>query len=347
MEEPASDPPAKAADRKGCIAVGALVAAAPFYLMTASIVGFERRNPEDGMLIGFMMIEQVPLWIALATFLAVQVSKANLPQPALIGLWLAVPLAAAVSFMTLGFMGTDPNWMAVAPVLLPLVAVVFGFWAPQTAAAPAAERRGVLLGFAATAIALILVLPIGYGLWGAGEPAREAARVQDENESAARQARWEAGCATLSAESPLETFVELRGLGLCDDKARTLLSDSPRRQREAAQLLDRGALDRMQRLHEYGLAASPVLCRSYRRALERRSDELGQPENAQNQMQFDTEFQTANMNWFMAQGCDLTPQLRRLANVYRTRLNAEMPASGFDIVIANGVGPAPAAAAAD
>ena len=347
MDEPTSDPPAKSADPKGCVAVVALVAAVPFYLFTASIVGFERRNPEDGMLIGFMMFGQIPLWIALAVFLAAMVSKANLPRRAIVGLWLAVPLAATVAFLTLGHMGTQPSWMAAAPILLPLVAVLFGFWARQSAAAPADERRAVLIGYGASALALCLVLPIGTGLWRAGEPAREAARVQDEDESAARQARWEASCATLSADSPLETFVELRGLGLCDEKARTLLGDSPRRQREAAQLLDRGALDRMQRLHEYGLAASPLLCQSYRRALDRRSDELGQPENASNQMQFDTEFQTANMDWFMAQGCDLTPQLRRLANVYRTRLNSEMPASGFEIVIANGVGPAPAAAAAD
>lgn len=343
MSETGATPLAKATDPKGCIALGALLAAAPLYLFTASIVGFERRNPEDGMLIGFMMIAQIPLWIALAAFLAVQVAKANLPRPAVVGLWLAVPLAATVAFLTLGHMGTNPSWMAVAPVLLPLVAVLFGFWARSTAAAPAAERRGGLIGFGATTLGLCLVLPIGYGLWLAGEPARETARVEEARESAARQARWEASCATLGAESPLAAFVELRGLGLCDDKANTLLTDSPRRQREAAQLLDRGALDRLQRLHEFGFGVSPELCRSYQRALERRGDELGRPENAQGQMQFETHFQADNMNWFMARGCDLTPQLRRLASVYRTQLNAEMPASDFDLMIANGVGTVAAA----
>ena len=335
--------PAKPANRAGCIAGLALAAAAPFYLLTATIVGFERRNPEDGMLIGFMMFAQIPLWIALAVFLGVMVSKSNLARAAVVGLWLIVPLAGAVAFMTLGVMGTEPNWMVVAPVLLPLVAVSFGLWARATAAEPATERRVGLIGFGAAVLALCLVLPIGHALWRAGEPAREAARIQEERESVAREARLQASCATLSAESPFETFVELIGSGLCDDKARGLLRDSPRRQREAAELLDRGALDRLQRLHEYQLAASPVLCQSYRRALERRSDELGQPENAYSQMQFDTGYQTSNMDWFMAQGCDLTPQLRRLANVYRTQLNAEIPASGFEIIIGNGVGPAPGA----
>lgn len=336
MDEPSPVPPAKA-DPKGCVAVGALVVAAPFYLMTASIVGFERRNPEDGMLIGFIMIEQVPLWIAIAVFLGVQVVRASLPQPAVIGMWVAVLLAAAVGFMTLGMMDTEPNWMAVAPVLLPVVAVAFGFWARGTADAPPAERRKGLIAFGATTLALLLVLPIGYALWRAGEPAREMARVEEERAASERQAQWEASCATLNAESPLDTFVELRGLGLCDEKVIALLSDSPRRQREAAQLLDRGGLDRLQQLNEYGFSASPELCQGYQRALERRSEELGRPENAQSQLQFVTYNQTANMNWFMAHGCDLTPQLRRLADVYRSRLNSEVPAGDFDIILANGV----------
>jgi hypothetical protein len=65
MEETTSAQPAAPGWSMGC-AWAALVAAAPFYLFTATIVGFERRNPEDGMLIGLMMFAEIPLWIGIS-----------------------------------------------------------------------------------------------------------------------------------------------------------------------------------------------------------------------------------------------------------------------------------------
>ena len=342
MEEAPEVQPAPGAERTGC-AIGALLGAAPFYLLTVTLVGFERRNPEDGMAIGFVMIAQIPLWLALSTFLVMITQATKLPKSLQIGLWAMLPLCAIASFSTVGQMGTDPNWMTITPVGLPIVAMLFGFWARSAAAAPADAVRKFALGFGAVAVALCAVPVIGFAIWVAGEPARQAQYEQEQRESAALVAAMDARCASLGPETPLEDYLDFLEGGSCHEKARETIARAPRRQGDAERLLGEGALEPMKILNTLPIEATPELCRNYGRAIDRRIGELRTADPIASELWSTSYDQITNLRWLMARGCDLSPRLRQLAALYRGRAGApdEILAASFDELVRNGVGPAP------
>jgi hypothetical protein len=239
--------------------------------------------------------------------------------------------------------------MTIAPVGLPIVAMLFGFWARGAAPAPESAVRKFALGFGAIALALCAVPVIGHAIWVAGEPARQAQYEQEQRETEALVAAMEARCAALGPDTPLENYLDFLEGGSCHEKAREVVARSPRRQDDVVRLLDQGVLERLKILNTLPIEASPALCQGYGRALDRRIGQLRTADPVVSELWLSSYDQVDNMRWLMARGCDLSPRLRQLAALYRGRTGApdDTLAAGLDEIVRNGVGTAPESNAAD
>ena len=85
----------------------------------------------------------------------------------------------------------------------------------------------------------------------------------------------------------------------------------------------------------------PELCRSYGRAIDRRLAELRAAPIGYGEIHSTTYEQITNLGWVMARGCDLAPQVRRLAAEYRRQEPGGILAGGLEEIVRNGVGGAP------
>jgi hypothetical protein len=209
--------------------------------------------------------------------------------------------------------------------------------------------RSFALGFGVIAVALCALPVVGHAIWVAGEPARQAHYEQEQRETEALIAATEARCAALGPDTPLEDYLDLLEGGPCHEKAREVVARAPRRQGDAVRLLDQGVLEPLKILNRLPIEASPALCQSYGRALDRRIGHLRNADPVVSELWTTSYDQVDNMRWLMARGCDLSPRLRQLAALYRGRTGApdDTLAAGFDEIVRNGVGTAPEANAAN
>ena len=340
MSEPKSQVPG------GCLPTGSLIGAAVFYFLSfAGTIEPSTHNPEDGMLLGFVMLGEIALWTCLGLFVGHACARAGLPRGIRAAALLLVVAGGVACITAFDLMGTHPDWLAVTPILLPPLALTFGLWARNAPSPPPRELRRTAIVYGLLALPLLLAPALAYQRQIADAPAREAYRVQEERRQEQEYAAMEARCRALGPASPLEDYLEFLDGGFCWEVAHARARSSPRRQADALRLLGHGPLDRLTKLSELDLQPTPELCRSYGRAVDRRLGQLhaADPAAAQeNAMQLDE--QITNLNWFMAHGCDLAPQLRRMAAEYRRReagTGSAIMADEFDRIARNGVRTAP------
>ena len=338
-------------DSRGCIAAGALILAVPCYLL--SFVGTlesTTHNPEDGMITGFAILAEFPLWFGLAVLILLATGPARL-SGAMVAAALAFIVAGAfASIAAFGLMGTHPDWRVVAPLLLPPLAVGFAFWLRRAPSMQPELRRRILLAFAGATF--LLVAPIAWSVQ--QHEADLAARArQHAAEEARRAADFEA---LLRAPGKrLEQLVAwLDDDCPCDDmgfdsstsrstRAAEAIRRLPSRQSDAVRLLDGNfPLESLERLRDFNLAANPELCRAYGAALDRKVGELdpGNPEVGTALSQ--VSLQLPNIEWLAANRCDLSTPAVRAARLIRA-----LP-DGMDAGLANAIEAAvrsPAAAA--
>ena len=311
--EPSTPLPRDASGRwPNALGLAGLAVATPFYLLSLLfLLTFERRNPEDGMIVGFVMIGTIPLWFGLGAFLWSALARARLARPAAAAAWLLFAFSAYAAFWSFQLMGTDPNWLSVVPVLLPLLVVAFGWWAQRRAGAAALPRAAY--AFAAAALALLGLFSMEY--------AREEARAAEgrrayEAEIARSEAEFRAHLRDArQVDALLVHFTE--GAERHEptlEAIRRLTS----RQADAIRLLDSGrTLQDLIYLYAFGLEPTPELCRAYRTALERLVDRLGDTGRDDRAMPVDVEQQGWNIDWLLTNGCDLSEPLRRAAERIR------------------------------
>ena len=308
---PQTDPVTPPSGAQGCVSVGALVMAVPCYLfsLTAAIEP-GTHNPEDGMLVGFIILAEFPLWLGLALFVGLAGARAKAPG-GLIAVALAfVGAAAMASIAAISLMGLHPDWRAWAPVLLPPLTLGFGLWLRRKP--PPGTLRRPAFSFAAAAA--VLIAPV---LWSwQRDAAEQAADSQQSANAAGRRAedfetlmraphaRLEQLVPWLHEDGP---FVNDIDAGEWRMRALEAITRLPTRQSDAVRLLGANApLDPLDDLYQFNLEASPELCRVYGAALDRTASGLDPANPQAGTAVTSVALQLENVKWFTAQGCNLS-----------------------------------------
>lgn len=313
----AAPEPAQRSPGTSCLVIACLVIAGLFYLLSTLLVfdlgrgGGDYHSRAIGQ--GLAILAQIILWIPLGIYVFVCIGAAELPgRIKALGVGLVL-LGAAGSVTAVGMM-SGPSLLAVPPVILPVLAGLFGIWARTQATAPAAALRRAAIGFAIVALPLGVGPFVAWGIWVAGEPERQAewARMQAEQEreaqaqAAAEAARFRA----LNAQSRLDDVLPFVASPQ-RDQALALIPTLESGPADAARLLDRGTqLYEFSELHLFGLEATPDLCRAFRARIAARLRQTVSAQTGWQSILFDLQTQLPNARWFMTEGCDLSPELR-------------------------------------
>jgi hypothetical protein len=158
-------------------------------------------------------------------------------------------------------------------------------------------------------------------------PARQAARqaayekmrAEEERAAAEDRARDEAKFAALGPDSSLRDFLEY--LNGSDARARQAVEGARHaksRQADAIALLqERERMVDMRELWQLNVEATPALCEAYASALRRSALKIDPSYSNRIGEAIDLEFQLPNLQWLVAQHCDLRPVLTDLARRLR------------------------------
>jgi hypothetical protein len=332
-----------------CLAIGALLAAGFFYFVAeSSIAGMGRSDAAgNAMASGFAGLAELALWAALVAFVAIACKGAKLPLDLL---WIAVVLALggaiacnlAVMLADLEAGGRSRLTLALMPVLT----VLFAIWARVSAEFAARTRR--LGGYALALPALALLVPpfVDQERYEAAAPQREAERQRLEAEFARQEAETAAAyAAEFRAKGPdnrLDDFLQYL-TGDFEDEAIAKIRSVRSRQADAVRLMGgETPFHDLDRLHDFDLEPTAELCTAYREALDRRLDRFvpANPDHRGIPWQLDAQFD--NYRWLMANGCDLTPQLSRLARLVRSLTPDHFPryTADLDAIVRQGMRPA-------
>ena len=301
--------------------LAALAAAFFYWVAQGSIAGLGQSDPAgNGMAAGFAVIAEFLLWLCLAAYLWAMCWRSRLHAPVLVPA-AALALAAAIACLTAIGLMRQPTWLRIVPTVLPLLAILFGLWARVSRALGRRVRLGVSIGMGATALALIATAFIEQAKWDSAAPQRaagaEAAMRASEREQAENLRRWHGELQALGPDDPLDSYLPFLDSEWTEE-ALAGIRQVRSRQGDAERLIRRGVdFYEIDRLHEFGLAASPSLCGAYRARVDRQLADFVPTNDTRGSIPTFLEGQIANFRWFIAEGCDVAPQVRRLREQVR------------------------------
>ena len=322
MEEavPAAKSPSRALT---CLAVGALLAAAAFHLVAISSMGDMGQSDAagNGMAAGFAALAEMMLWAALGAFVLIACKGARLPADLL---WVAGVLAigGAIACNLAMTLVERPGWLRMTPTLVPPLTALFAIWARAGSDFPLKIRRIVAYTLAVPALALLVPPFVQQQRWEAAAPEREAARLRQQAEYEREEAEAaEAYAAELRAKGPdnrVDDFLQYMS-GEYEEEAVRKIGEVRSRQEDVVRLLggetEFYALDR---LHDFNVEPNEALCTAYRAALDRRLAQFVPSNPDFRGIPGGLEGQQDNYRWLIAHGCDLAPQVSRLARMVRS-----------------------------
>ena len=269
------------------------------------------------------------LWMPIFAFVALRCRGAKLGGLLAVGM-VVCGVGLIFSLMAIAVMET-PNWVRITPVALSLLALLYGFWAPFAAPWPVPWRRVATLGFLALAAVATVPVFVEEQRLAALAPARAAAAEKAEAQAQAEYRRSEAEFAaqreaqyrSLGPDSRLEQFFTFL---LSDRAAETIakIRTVRSRQADAVHLLDGDAeLYHFQRMPEFGLEATPELCRAYRARIARKLTQPDPNNPNPNDVAVELSGYIDDFRWLDANGCDMADlaaqvrdRLRRHPNEY-------------------------------
>jgi hypothetical protein len=212
----------------------------------------------------YAAIELIALWLLLAALAGLAWLKGKMPGPAALAALILIPASGFAALEVLTLLAKPEvapfRWPIVIPALVPVLLVMFCFWAllPRLRAAiPARAAAGAVWG--AILILCLSILPF--------QQMRDRARA---HEAAARD-KYAADFANLPADSPLWSFIPF--LATPDDtrsgKVLERIGQLARRQSDAEVMLERGDFP-LRYLGAFDLTPTPALCDKARSLLRRR-----------------------------------------------------------------------------
>lgn len=330
--------PRKSLARTGLEAV-CMIAALLLYLLSLSGLSEMGHSDAAGNALSsaFAVAVEFLLWLPLTAFVALRCRSAKQ------GLLLAVGVTMCLAGMIVSIWAIDlvqrPGWARIAPTALPPLALLYGFWVRFGAAWPALPRKLALAAFVGLAAAASLPVLIAQQSWDAAAPDRERtyrkAETDYQRQEAQAAAQREAEFRALGPDSRLEQhFTWLHSDH--EEEALAMIRALPSRQADAVRLLDdrETELFEFRRMPEFGLTATPELCRSYRRRIVGKLTEFpaGDPQLNDNAVELAT--YADNFRWLHANGCPMADLAAREATLLRRHPNEEAHADAatFDAI---------------
>jgi len=299
-----------------CASTLSLLLAIPFYLLSLLMIADIGTGDAAtrGLGSAFAFILQFLLWLPLGAFVALSCARGAISGRLMALIGLALVVSAFACLWAIAEM-SRPDWAAVTPALLPLAAAAFGLWAGRSTGERA---RPVMIGFGVAAVALMAV-PLIHSLIWAPIREREYQALVRENaererrEAAAREEK-EARFRRLGVNSRLDDFLPF--LDITEQHYEETLAGAkvlPSRQADAERLVAGATgLDQLETLHALELEATPTLCEAYRRRIARASIEVSAANVEWGSALSVIRDHLPNLRWFIGQGCDLRPEVRRI-----------------------------------
>ena len=266
-----------------------------------------------GMAMGFAAIIGVVLWIVLAGLYAVASVNGRLPGWAVAAAVVVLPLSAIAAAAAAGLAEERGGWLMAAPILLPLLLMLYGLWGRLAAwheTFPVAITSIVLGG----AIVLLTAVPLAVAaIEIMPDPARDAARAEQErqrvedrrrHEQQARQAEA-AKFARLGPDSSLRDYLEYLPPG--DPRSAAALAGArlvKNRAADAAALLKEGKIDGLPDLWRLDIDPAAV-CEAYGAALQAAAAKIDRTRSDYISVAIDLERQLPNIKWLAGARCDI------------------------------------------
>jgi hypothetical protein len=269
----------------------------------------------------------VTLWIVLAGLMLVAYKNGRMPDWAVSGALVLVPLSGYACFTATNLYAAHGGWAFFVPALVPPVIVVYALSIRIPALVEAVPE-----GFSSALAGGAIVALIAASIWAShldklAAPAREAALqagydkmlAEQEKVAAEDRAADEAKFAALGPDSPLRDYLEY--LNGSDSRAQTAMEGARHagsRQADATALLQqRDRLVDLRELWQLDIGATPALCQAYDAALRRSALKIDPSYSNRLGEAIDLEFQLPNLKWLVAQHCDLRGVLTDLARRLR------------------------------
>lgn len=266
-----------------------------------------------GMAMGFAAIIGVMLWIVLAGLFTLAYVNGRLPGWAVAAALVVLPLSAVAAAAAAGLAEERGGWLMAAPILLPLLLVLYGLWGrlgglhevfPVAATSAVLGGAIVLLTAVPLAMAAIEMMP---------DPARDAARAEqvrlhhEEMRRQEQQARVaeEAKFDRLGPDSSLRDYLEYLPPG--DPRSQAALAGArlvKSRAVDAAALLKEGKIDALPDLGRLDIEPAAV-CETYGAALQAAAAKIDRTRSNYLGIAIDLERQLPNIKWLTAARCDI------------------------------------------
>lgn len=266
-----------------------------------------------GMAMGFAAIIGLVLWIVLAGLFALAYVNGRLPGWAVAAAVVVLPLSAIAAAAAAGLAEERGSWLMAAPILLPLLLMLYGLWGRLPAwheTFPVAITSAVLGG----AIVLLTAVPLAVAaIEIMPDPARDAARAEQERQRMEEMRRQEqqareaeaAKFGRLGPDSSLRDYLEYLPPG--DPRSQAALAGARlvrSRALDAAALLREGEIDDLPDLWRLDIDPAAV-CEAYGAALQAAAAKIDRTRSDYIGVAIDLERQLPNIKWLAAARCDI------------------------------------------
>jgi len=273
-----------------------------------------------GMALAFGAILATLLSIVLAILLGVAAVKGEMSLVGKIGVFILLPAATVAMWVAGGAYGRRDYSAIWVPALLPPLFLAYALRA-RFAPLRALVKEWMADVVVALACLVLIGVPIARqafppprDLAAEARAAAEEAERRAREERAAQQARAaeQAKFAALGPDSSLTDYLAFAH-GDRSIEAREGIRKVKSRQADAVALLEAGRLRDLSSLLEYDVAATPALCAAYGAALAKAASTVD-PKVSSNYLgiAIDLEAQLPNLQWLVADGCDLKAPLALL-----------------------------------
>jgi hypothetical protein len=277
------------------------------------------------MAMGFGMIFGAALWLVLALLLLIAAIHGAMPTTGKIGAAVLLPVSAVAASIAADLYSHRADWAFAIVLALPLLIAAYALWARLPALHATLPPLQITAIMGSVLVLLCLAPLAGMKLAVAATPSPEvqvsadkahAEAMRQEEEAALK--REDEAFAKLGPDSSLRDYLLYLPGG--DSRSRDALAGARKvksRQADAVALLNAGRLEALTDLFRLDLQATPELCQAYDNALANAAGQVTKARSDYLSIAIDLEQQLPNIEWLVAEGCNLDGSLGLLAEHVR------------------------------